>query len=324
MLYSLLYLSFEIGLIFMKKSNLKGSLILSFGAFIWGFAFTAQSVAAKYVTPMTLNFLRFGISALFLAAVLKIFGIKTREPIFPKEKRKLKVSLMAGAVCGLMLAVAANLQQAGIAAYPAGVSTEARAGFLTALYVILVPIISAVSGKRIHILVWLSVFIALSGVYMLCAKGGISGFYSGDILMLLCALGFSVQILFVEKYCDAVGGLRLSFLEFSFCSLFSFIAALLFELGKTNIADIKSAMVSILFLGIMSGGVGYTLQIIGQKYAEASVASIAMSLESVFAALGGWIILSHALTWYEIIGCVLVFSAIILAQFPEIRRHASN
>lgn len=308
----------------MDRNNLRGSLILTFGALIWGFAFTAQSAAAKHVTPMTLNFLRFGISALFLAAVLKIFGIKTHEPIFPKEKSKLKISLTAGAVCGLMLAISANLQQAGIAAYPAGVSTEARAGFLTALYVILVPIISAVSGKRIHIAVWIAVFVALAGVYMLCAKGGFSGIYSGDILMLLCALGFSVQILFVEKYCDAVGGLRLSFLEFFFCSLFSFIVALIFETGKTNIADIKSATVSILFLGVMSGGVGYTLQIIGQKYAEASVASIAMSLESVFAALGGWIILSHALKWYEIIGCVLVFSAIILAQLPELKAQESS
>ena len=154
---------------------------------------------------------------------------------------------------------------------------------------------------------------------MLCAKGGLSGIYSGDILMFLCAVGFSIQILCVEKYCDIVGGLRLSFLEFLFCSLFSLIAALLFEFGKTNIADIKSAIVSILFLGIMSGGVGYTLQIIGQKYAEASVASIAMSLESVFAALGGWLILSHALKWYEIIGCLLVFSAIILAQLPQFK-----
>ena len=215
------------------------------------------------------------------------------------------------------MALAANLQQAGIAAYPVGVPTEARAGFLTALYVILVPIISSVFGKKIHFLVWMAVFFALLGVYMLCAKDGISGFYFGDILLFLCALGFSVQILCVEKYCESVGGLRLSFLEFLFCSLFSLLFALIFEAKKANIAGIKSAIISILFLGIMSGGVGYTLQIIGQKYAEASVASIAMSLESVFAALGGWLILSHALKWYEIIGCLLVFGAIILAQLPE-------
>ncbi|MBR6902479.1 MAG: DMT family transporter [Clostridia bacterium] len=303
----------------MGKSNLKGSLILTLGALIWGFAFVAQSAAAKLVTPMTLNFLRFAISALVLAVVLKVFNIKNREPIFPREKTSLKISLKAGVICGFMLALSANLQQAGIAAYPTGVSSEARAGFLTALYVILVPIISSVFGKRIHPFVWISVFVALLGVYMLCAKGGLSGIYSGDILMFLCAVGFSIQILCVEKYCDIVGGLRLSFLEFLFCSLFSLIAALLFEFGKTNIADIKSAIVSILFLGIMSGGVGYTLQIIGQKYAEASVASIAMSLESVFAALGGWLILSHALKWYEIIGCLLVFSAIILAQLPQFK-----
>ena len=302
----------------MSKNNLKGSLVLTLGALIWGFAFVAQS-AARAVPPMTLNSLRFGISAVFLALVLKIFGIKTREPIFPKEKEKLKISVFSGAVCGLMLAIAANLQQAGISLYPAGVSAEARAGFLTALYVIMVPIISSVSGKKIHPIVWSAVLLALAGVYMLCTFGGFSGFYFGDVLLLLCALGFSVQILCVEKYCDIVGGLRLSFFEFAFCSLFSLVCAVIFETGKTNIADIKSAILSILFLGIMSGGVGYTLQTVGQKYAEASVASIAMSLESVFAAIGGWLILSHALKWHEIIGCVLVFCAIILAQLPEFK-----
>ena len=307
----------------MSRSNLKGTLILTLGALIWGFAFVAQSAAAA-VPPMTLNFLRFSISALFLALVLKIFGIKTHEPIFPKEKGKLKTSLFAGAVCGFMLALSANLQQAGIASYPPDASAEARAGFLTALYVILVPIISVIFGKKIHFLVWIAVFIALSGVYMLCAKGGMSGIYSGDILLISCAVGFSVQILCVSKYCDAVGGLRLSFLEFLFCAIFSLVAALAFETGKVNAADIKSATGSILFLGVMSGGVGYTLQIIGQKYAEASVASIAMSLESVFAALGGWLILSHALKWYEIIGCLLVFTAIILAQLPEFKNQASR
>lgn len=307
----------------MGKNNLKGSLILTFGALIWGFAFVAQS-QAKNVPPFTLNFLRFAISAVFLAVVLRIFGIKTGEPIFPKEKSQLKTAIFAGAVCGLMLCISANLQQAGIASYPTGVSAEARAGFLTALYVILVPIISVLFGKKIHILVWLSVIIATVGVYMLCAKGGFSGIYLGDLLVFSCALGFSIQILCVEKYCNAVGGLRLSFLEFSFCSLFSLVGTLFFELPKINTADIKSAVLSILFLGIMSGGVGYTLQIVGQKYAEASVASIAMSLESVFAAIGGWLILSHSLKWYEILGCVLVFCAIILAQIPEFKTQNNN
>lgn len=307
----------------MVKNNLKGSLILSLGALIWGFAFVAQS-AARAVPPMTLNFLRFAISAAVLAVVLKISGVKTREPIFPREKPGLKSALFAGGVCGVMLAVSANLQQAGINSYPGDVSAEARAGFLTALYVILVPIISSVFGKKIHPIVWLSVILAISGVYMLCTFKGFGGFYIGDLLLVSCALGFSIQILCVEKYCDSVGGLRLSFLEFSFCSAFSLVAALIFEWGKANIADIESAILSILFLGVMSGGVGYTLQIVGQKYAEASVASIAMSLESVFAALGGWLILSHALCWYEIIGCVLVFAAIILAQLPEFKRQASS
>lgn len=303
----------------MAKNNIKGSLILSLGALIWGFAFVAQSAAA-IVPPMTLNFLRFAISALMLAIVFKAFSFKTHEPIFPREKQSLKTSLTAGAVCGAMLALSANLQQAGIALYPSGVSSEARAGFLTALYVIIVPIISSIFGKRIHPLVWVSVVLAIAGVYMLCAYHGFKGFYFADLLLLSCAFGFSVQILFVEKYCDIVGGLRLSFLEFLFCSLFSLSSALIFETSKINIADIKSAIWSILFLGIMSGGVGYTLQIIGQKYAEASIASIAMSLESVFAAIGGWLILSHALHWYEIIGCFLVFVAIITAQTPEFKK----
>lgn len=301
----------------MKKNNLKGSLILCTAALIWGLAFSAQSAAAKYLGSFTINFLRSVIGAVFLFIFIKIKDFKSKTPFLPSDKNGRANLIKGGVICGTALAVAANLQQFGIGAFPEGVASEARAGFITALYVILVPIATAFSGKKIDLAVWTGVIIAILGIYMLCFSGGFSGIYTGDILLFLCAVSFTVHILTVDRLGAGVDGVKLSCIQFAVCGIISGVLAFIFE--TVRISDIISALPPLLYIGVMSSGVAYTLQIVGQKYAEPPVASISMSLESVFAALGGWLVSGNVLSVREICGCALVFAAIILAQLPQFK-----
>ncbi len=301
----------------MKKNNLKGSLILILAALIWGMAFVAQTSAAKTVPSFAINALR----SLVATAVLYLFwcftGKRTDKTFFPKEKEGRKTFYAAATICGICLTVSVNLQQFGLAMYPQGTASEARSAFLTALYVILVPIASVFSGKKISPLVWIGVAVATAGVYLLCFSGGWSGIYLGDVLVFLCAVSFTLHIMSVDKYVSATGGVRLSVMQFAVVAVLSAVMSLIFERGDIVLSNIISAMPQILYLGVMSSGIAYTLQIVGQKYAEPAVASISMSLESVFGALGGWLISGNALSCKELLGCGLVFAAIVVAQLPE-------
>ena len=299
----------------MKQNNLKGSLILCTASLIWGLAFVAQSDAADLVPPFTFNALRSFIGAAALFVFYKITNRKRKEGFFPADKALKKQYFLAAAVCGLMLAISVNLQQFGLAAYPNGAAAEARGGFITALYVVLVPVISFFTGKKTSPVIWLSVLVALSGFYLLCLSGGVGGIYLGDLLIFICAVSFSLHILSIDKFVGITGGVKLSVMQFTVVGVLSSILALIFE--RPELSNILAAAPQILYLGIMSSGVAYTLQIVGQKYAEPSVASLSMSLESVFAALGGWIISGNALSVKEFCGCALVFAAIITAQLPE-------
>ncbi len=300
-----------------KKSNLKGSLILCLVALLWGLAFVVQNRAADKIPPFTFNCLRSFIGAAFLFGFMAIISIKNKDyVIIPKAMNK-KLLFTGGAACGIMLAISTNFQQFGIAAYPDGAPVEARSGFLTALYVIIVPLMSVFTKKKPSFVIWLSVLIAVGGFYMLCLFKGANGFYFADILVLFCTIGFSIHIMVVDKFCGAIGGVRLSAFQFVFSGIVSGIMSLIFELDLISLASIKTVIPEILYMGIVSSGIAYTLQIIGQKYAEPTVASLSMSLESVFAALGGLIISGNILKANEIIGCILVFAAIVLAQLPE-------
>ncbi len=301
----------------MKKNNLKGSLILCLASLLWGLAFVVQNRAADKIPPFAFNFMRCFIAALFLFALMSVMAIKNSKykPV-PKNMDK-KLLAKGSIICGIMLAVSTNFQQFGIAAYPKGVPTEARSGFLTALYVIIVPIISIFAKKKVSPIIWFSAAIAVMGFYMLCLFEGITGFYFGDILILLCAVTFSLHIICIDKYCDLIGGIRLSAFQFVVGGIISGILSLIFEIDSVHFANIVSVLPEILYMGIISSGVAYTLQIMGQKFAEPAVASLSMSLESVFAALGGWAISGNALKGNEIIGCILVFGAIIFAQLPQ-------
>lgn len=299
----------------MKQNNLKGSLILCTASLIWGLAFVAQSDAADLVPSFTFNALRSFIGAAALFVFYKITNRKSKDSFFPADKSLKKQYFLAAAVCGLMLTISVNLQQFGLAAYPSGAAAEARGGFITALYVVLVPVISFFMGKKTSPVICLSVLVALSGFYLLCLSGGVGGIYLGDLLIFICAVSFSLHILSIDKFVGITGGVKLSVMQFTVVGVLSSVLALIFE--RPELSNILAAAPQILYLGIMSSGVAYTLQIVGQKYAEPSVASLSMSLESVFAALGGWIISGNALSVKEFFGCALVFAAIITAQLPE-------
>ncbi len=306
----------------MKQNNIKGSIILITAALIWGLAFVAQSGAAGLVPPFIFNALRSFIGALALYIFNLIINRKEGLRFFPKKREDRKTFYKAALVCGICLAVSINFQQFGIALYPEGAASEARAGFITALYVIIVPIMSVFSRKRVSLAVWAGVIVAIAGIYMLCFSEGIGGIYLGDILVFACAISFSLHIMSVDRFVGKTGGIKLSIMQFAVAGVISLIFSLIFETDKIVLSNILSASLQILYLGIMSSGVAYTLQIVGQKYAEPTVASISMSLESVFAALGGWIISGNALSYREIIGCVLVFFAIIVAQIkPKLIRN---
>ena len=316
-----------------KKSNLKGSLILCTAALLWGVAFAVQEDAANLVPPFTFNCLRSIVGAVFLFSFMGVKSIKDKD-YAPVPKTMNKKTLLVGSIlCGIALAVSTNFQQFGIAAYEPGVPTSARSGFITALYVIIVPIISLFAKKKVHIMIWISAIVAVIGLYTMCL---VSGLYIADILVLICALTFSLHIMVIDKYCGVVGGIRLSAFQFVFAAIISGLLALIFEfkafgyidLGldvpDITLSNLKSAIPHILYMGVVSSGIAYTLQIVGQKFAEPAIASISMSLESVFAAISGYVmgvlfpaIEIKTLSSNEIIGCALVFAAIILAQTPE-------
>ena len=299
----------------MKSSNnLKGSLILGFASLLWGLAFVAQSEAAGTVPPFIFNSLRSFIGAAFLLVLLYIVKKKAHEPIFPKDRSVQKTAIVGGVVCGMLLTVSVNFQQFGITFYPDGVATEARSGFLTALYVILVPILSLFFGKRIKLPILAAVAVAMLGIYLLCLTDGLGGLYLGDVLVFLCAVSFSFHIMAIDRFAEPVGGILLSMLQFTVCGIVSGLLSIFTE--EIIWSNVLAATPQILYLGIVSSGIAYTLQIVGQKYAEPAVASLSMSLECVFAALGGWLISGNGLSMREFFGCALVFLAIILAQIP--------
>lgn len=301
----------------MKRSNLKGSIILCLAALLWGLAFVVQNRAADKIPPFAFNCLRSIIGALFLFGFMAIMSIKNKDYVIVPKTMDKKLLFTGSVVCGVVLAISTNFQQFGIAAYPDGAPIEARSGFITALYVIVVPILSVFVRKKVPIMVWVSALVAIIGFYMLCLFEGKVGFYFADILVLGCTFAFSLHIIVIDKYCGSVGGVRLSAFQFVFAAIISGIMALIFELDLINVQKIISVIPEILYMGIVSSGIAYTLQIVGQKYAEPAIASLSMSLESVFAALGGWVITGNALKGNEIIGCLLVFAAIVLAQMPE-------
>ena len=303
----------------MKKSDSKYSLMLLLTAAIWGFAFVAQSTGGDAVGPFTFNFIRNLIGAVILIPVILIldragYGIK---PVTKEDKKQL---YLFGSLIGIVLFLATNLQQMGIT-YG---RSAGKAGFITACYLILVPVIGIFIGKKTGIKIWFAVVLAMTGIYFLSVNGP-EGIAWPDILLLLSALFFAVQILMIDNFAAKVDSVRLAGMEFLVCGILTGIPSVLFERQKwtggsqeaLGVFANSQTWISILYAGIFSCGVAYTLQIVGQKNVEPTLASLLMSFESVFCVLGGWLILGERMSIRQIIGCVLVFVAILLAQLCE-------
>ncbi len=292
--------------------NLKGNLILLIAAIIWGLAFVAQDKAADTVPPFAINAVRSYIGFLFLIPVCAVFSCKRGEGLVPETKAGRKNLALAGLICGVMLTISANLQQFGISSYPDGAAASARSGFITAMYVVLVPVLGLFLKKKTRLNLWLAVLLSVVGLYLLCLSGGLDRIYGGDLVVFGCAISFALHIMCVDRFAGLVDGVKLSCLQFFVCGTLSTVLTVIFE--RPTLSGILAAMPYLLFIGIMSSGVAYTLQIIGQQYSEnPTVASIIMSLESVFAALGG-MLFGEVLSLREALGCLVMFAAIVLSQ----------
>lgn len=297
----------------MKTHKIRNSFFLFLTAFIWGTAFVAQSVGMDYVGPYTFICVRS-----FIAGIVLLPCIVILQKINPKEtvsrtrseKKRYRKTLVAGGVlCGLALGVASCLQQIGIQ-----YTTVGKAGFITAFYIIIVPVLGLFFGKRCRLNIWIGVILALFGLYFLCMTEGFSIGY-GDAMVFFCALVFSIHILVIDYFTELVDGVKMSCIQFFVSGIVSGIGMILFE--KPDPSAILAAWLPILYAGVLSSGVGYTLQIVGQKGINPTVASLILSLESVISVLAGMLVLGETLNQREIIGCVLMFAAIILAQIPE-------
>lgn len=313
----------------MNKFVIRQSLLLLLTATIWGVSFVAQSVGMEYIGPFTFNAVRNFIGAVVLLPCIaflsgrksgstpgngaKAAGQEPSEGIDFRTKLKngeYKTLLTGGVCCGVLLCVASNLQQFGIQ-----YTTVGKAGFITAMYIVLVPVLGIFLKKKAGLKVWLAVGIAVAGLYLLCMTGGSFSLQKGDLLLLACAVVFSVHILTIDYFSPKVNGVAMSCIQFFVCGLLSAVGMLLFE--EPQLAQILEAWVPVLYAGVLSCGVAYTLQIVGQRGMNPTAASLILSLESAVSLLAGWLILGQRLMERELIGCVLMFAAIILVQLPE-------
>ena len=297
----------------MKKQNLKilSSMLLLITAFIWGIAFVAQSVGMDHVGPWTFVFFRYTLSAAVLIPVSVFTGkkLKKNRPAGYSSGNTAGDYIKGGLVCGIFLGTASISQQAGLQ-----YTTTGKAGFITALYVVLVPVLGLIIGRKPSRRVWICVVLGIGGLYLISVKEGFT-IASGDILVMLCAFLFSFQIMGVDHFSAKLeNAVLLSNLQFAVAAVFGGIGMLIFE--KPVMSDVMAAAVPILYAGVLSGAVGYTLQIISQRNTDPAVASLIMSLESVFSAIAGWVILGQTMSPRELAGCALVMAAVILAQIP--------
>lgn len=304
------------------SKKIKGNVLLLLAAFIWGLAFVAQSEGMKYVSPFTFictrSFLASGALAvyLFVRSLLQKKKYRKKKLMENNEKaesagreKTRNILILSGVCCGVVLFVAMSLQQIGMVTSP----ETGKAGFLTALYLVLVPICGIFFRKKIPARVLIAVVIALFGMYLLCVKGGFS-VSKGDACLILCAIAFTGHILVVDFFSPKTDGVALSCIQFLVCGILGFVVMFLTE--KVELQSLLKAWLPIVYAGVFSGGIGYTLQIVGQKDTDPAMASLLMSMESVFALLGGLFLLHQFPSLREGIGCGLMFFAILLTQIP--------
>lgn len=301
----------------MKKSTI-GNILLFLTALIWGCAFVAQKVGMDYIGPFTFCGIRFLLSAIFLIIVVITRDLLCYKKIqiFSFSKQQLKVLLLGGGLCGVALAIATMLQQFSIQETTAG-----KSGFITALYIVIVPLFGIFIKKKVSIIEWISVIIAFISLLLLCfnpsdfAKGIIINKY--DLYLLLCAGCFSIQILLIDYFSKKADCIYLSTIEFITCAIISLVIMFIFE--KPNITQINQAIIPLMYAGIASGGIAYTLQFIAQKDVKPVIASLIMSLEAVISLIAGAILIHERLNIQELIGCLLMFIAIIVPQIFSLK-----
>ena len=291
------------------NQKLKGNIILFITAIIWGISFVSQSVGMDYIGPNTFMGIRTLMGGIILLPVIAMID-KSKKKQGTYEKTDMKKLIKYGSVCGVFLCVAQTLQTYGLQT-----TTTAKSGFLTALYIIFVAIIGLFVGKKLNIKMVTGILTAVIGMYFLCLYGEKADFNMGDVLTIICAIFFAGQILCIDKFVSGIDGLKLSCTQFLVAGTINTL--LMFILETPDVSAIMSCATALLYSGIMSCGVAYTLQVVGQRYAEPTTASIIMSLESVFAAIAGWILLGEAMALPQIIGCLLMFLAIVLVQLPD-------
>lgn len=298
-------------------------MLLLLTAAIWGVAFVAQSVGMDYVGPFTFNTVRSllgGIVLIPCIVLLKRINVGSKDTAGAAEHAsgdpagQRKVLLTGGVACGVLLCIASNLQQVGIMYTSVG-----KSGFITAMYIVLVPVLGIFLKKKAGIKIWCSVAIAVGGLYLLCMTDSGFSIQKGDLLLLLGAVIFSFHILTIDYFSPKVDGVKMSCIQFFTCGILSMVCMFLFE--QPQIGAILQAWMPIVYAGVLSCGVAYTLQIVGQKGMNPTVASLILSMESVISVIAGWLILHQKLSGRELLGCVLMFAAIILVQLPERERN---
>lgn len=310
----------------MKPLKIRNFILLVLTALIWGSSFVAQKSGGPTVGAFTFNGVRSFIGGLFLLTFIALRDFFTKKKTGPKTKEERKSLLVGGALCGIVLFVATSLQQIGM-----NLGAQAgSAGFLTACYMVLVPVLGLFLKKKCPWTTWVSVGVALIGLYFLCINGSFSmNYYDG--IVLLCAVVFAIHILVIDRYAPLVDVVRLSCIQFLVCGFLSIIPMWVQDIGFSKdsfqnwleILSVFDVWIPILYAGIMSCGVAYTLQIVAQKGMNPTIASMVLSLESVFSVLAGWIILHESMSLRNILGCGLIFAAITFVQLPFGRKEKS-
>lgn len=305
----------------MNKNPMKGVILLLIGSFIWGTTFVAQSMGTNHLNAFSFNCIRNFIGVFALIPVLlwqiytetkKMNSVQNNnQSTFAQNIKSTftKDLFLGGLSCGTALCLASYFQQVGIET-----STVGKSAFITTLYIVLVPLLGLFFKKKLPLQIWCGVILAMIGLYLLCMKNEVFVLTTGDIYLLLCAFFFTIQITAVDYYAPKVNCIALSMMQFLVTAILSGIGMIFTELP--TLENIFGAMIPLLYAGVLSSGVAYTFQIIGQKHLAPAVASLLMSLESVFATLAGWIVLKEYLSAKELIGCGLVFAAVILTQIP--------
>lgn len=288
------------------KREFKASIMLFATAIIWGLAFVAQAAGMEHLGPLSFTASRCFVAVVFLYLTYKFFMMKSAS--YREEKFDMKRTIVGGSICGLVFTIAINLQQVSLI-----YTTAAKASFLTALYIVFIPILGLFFGRRPSVKIIICIFLAMVGTYLLSIKGGLK-INRGDLIVILSALVFAIHILLLTKYSTNTNAVLVSLVQFAVCGVISLVGALVLE--DISMEAILKSQVTILYVGILSSGVGFTIQLRALKDLEPVVASMICSLESVFGALFGWLILSQEMTEREIFGAIIIFLATIFAQVP--------